>query len=197
MIEPFLRSQLEPVARRRRIWGLSRDLAACWAVAALISLLFYLTRRITGWLPAPILPILAFGALAAALWIWNRSRRWRPDYRQIARDIEQHHPDLHALLLTAVEQQPDSTTGQFNVLQERLIQQAAQESARANWINTISTRQLVLGQAAQLVALVLLLVVLAGLRVQHQEAVTVTQPTRVQVSPGDTTLERGNGLAVL
>ena len=50
--------------------------------------------------------------------------RGRFDYQQLARDIEAEHPELHATLLTAIEQQPDPETGEYNFLQERVINDA-------------------------------------------------------------------------
>src|SRR5437016_5216720 len=133
MIEPFLRAQLEPIVRRRRRWQLSRELTLCWGAAAAISFSFLAVSRLTGRVSPWVIPALAIGALAATLVAWRRTRRVGPDYRQIARQIEQRHPELHALLLTAVEQQPDPSTGQFNFLQQRLIQEAIRESGQTDW----------------------------------------------------------------
>jgi hypothetical protein len=172
-------------------------LAAWWAILVAFGFLFFGIYHATGWISGSILPLLCLSAALGLVFIWKRSHRWTPDYRQIARQIEQHHPELHALLLTAVEQQPDPATGQFNFLQERLLRQVVAESAHANWLETVSTRQLLAGQVLQVAAFVLFVWVLSGLRVRHQEAIALAKPTRVQVTPGDTSLERGNGLAVL
>jgi hypothetical protein len=198
MIEPILRSRLEPLARRRRRWRLSRDLTICWAAAAGLGLVFYLVYRQTAWIPTWILPVISLAALAGTLGAWLRHRRWQPDFRQIAREIEQRHPELHALLLTAVEQQPDRETGRFHFLQERLITQAVQEgAAKTGWMDTVSQGQLLAMHSVQAAAFALLLLALSGLRIQTKEAVALGKPTRVQVTPGDTTIERGNSLAVL
>ena len=119
MIEPFLKSQLEPIARRRRLWLLSRDLAVCWGAAAAVAFAFYLAGRFAGWRPPLLLPAIGIATLLGAFVVWMRSRRSRPDFKQIAREIEQERPELHALLLTAIEQQPDAATGKFNFLQAR------------------------------------------------------------------------------
>lgn len=198
MIEPFLKSQLEPVARRRRLWVLSRQLAVCWMIGAGLAFAFYLMYRSTGWRPAGVLPAILVLTLVGALIVWVRHRRTRPDYRQIARQIEESHPELHALLLTAVEQQPDADTGKFHFLQERLIKEAVVESVRGDWMQTVSTGRLVAGQGAQLAALFLLAAALASLRVSPgQAAAALANPLTVQVTPGDATIERGSGLAVL
>jgi hypothetical protein len=197
MIEPFLRSQLEPVARRQRLWRLSRDLAVCWAAAALIALVFVGVFKLTGWRSPSVLPIIGLATLAGALSVWFRSRKWQPDYRHIARRVEEQHPQLHALLLTAVEQQPDAATGRFNFLQERLIREAIVESMEGRWQESVSTGRLIGIQLAQVLAFILLLTVLTGLRVQAHRAPAIAEATRLNVSPGDALVERGNGLAIL
>src|SRR6266851_2866239 len=104
MIAPFLKSQLEPVAHRQRRWRLQSQLALCWAAAALVGVFLVVLQRLAGSsTPGLILLLGAATAIASAL-IWKRAQKWEPDFRQIARRIEQQHPNLHALLLTAVEQ---------------------------------------------------------------------------------------------
>src|SRR5688572_10503755 len=103
MIERLLQSHLEPVARRHRRLRLWRSLAVCWAVAALGGLLFLwiCTRfNFSRDLALGILAVALGGSLAVTFWY---VRRRRTDYRQIARQLEENHPDLHSLLITAVE----------------------------------------------------------------------------------------------
>jgi hypothetical protein len=194
----FLRARLEPVARRRRHWRLARSLALWWAVVAAIALGVFCIERFTPWRAAWVLPAIGLTAIGGAGLLWMRSHRRLPNYREIARQIETQHPELHALLLTAVEQQPDAKTGKLNFLQERLIQQAITESTHASWEDTVSESQVLGMQLAQVAACVVLLVVLWGLRGSPAARVlAVVKPTRLEVTPGDTSLERGNGLAVL
>ncbi len=153
MIEPLLKSQLEPIARRLRRWRRARALAACWAVAALVGLAVLLGRPLLGdslrWaMPA----LIGLSVLATAI-LWRRIGRWQPDYRSIARQIEQKHPELHALLLTAVEQQPDPASGQLHFLQERVVSEAVAESQRQHWIDTVSDARLFSWRLAQLATL--------------------------------------------
>src|SRR2546422_3833020 len=107
MIEPFLKSQLAPVAERGRRWHLQWQLALCWAVAAITGVALLLLQRAIGLSFPWALPGLLAATLVSSVLIWKRLQTWQPDFRQIARQIEEHHPALHALLLTAVEQQPE------------------------------------------------------------------------------------------
>src|SRR5262245_23562094 len=134
MIEPLLKSRLEPVARRQRGFRRTRALAICWALAALLGLVFILSRPLLGSNCRLALPLLIVASVLATVIVWRRLGRWQPDYRSIARQIEQWHPDLHALLLTAVEQQPDPATGQLNFLQQRVVSEAIAESRTQDWI---------------------------------------------------------------
>src|SRR5712692_2101623 len=196
MIEPLLK--LEPVARRSRKLMRRRGLAYCWRASARVGLGFILLERFVGWGAALVLPVLGAAAGIAAIRTLWRVSQWEPDYRQIARQIEQHHPDLHALLLTAVEQQPDAKTGQLHYLQERVIQDALAEANKRKWIETVSESRLVGMQLAQLAALAALGLVLLNLR--HAPGVlgrlTFTSDRSVQITPGDTSIEKGSGLVV-
>ena len=106
MIEPFLRSQMEPVIRRYRRLLRRRGLAVCWGAGALLGFAFLLLYYLTGWSSALTLPFLGVAIGSATLLTWRRTQKWEPDFQQIARQIEQTHPDLRALVVTAVEQHP-------------------------------------------------------------------------------------------
>src|SRR5574341_1480254 len=106
MIEPLLKTELEPVARRQRRLRFWSGLAICWLGAALAGLVVLLLCFFTG-LPLSIAgPAILLAALGGVFLVWQRSHAWQPDYQAIARHIESDPPELHALLLTSVEQQP-------------------------------------------------------------------------------------------
>src|SRR5947209_5224108 len=197
MIEPFLKSQLEPVARRQRQWRLQWQLALCWGLAAACGFLLIWLERLAGASVPGLMLLLALAAGLGSLLVWRRASNWQPDFRQIARQIEQHHPDLHALLLTAVEQQPDES-GKFNYLQERVIQEAAAQNQKHQWIETISRRRLLALEWMQLCALIALVFALFGLRstarITAQSAKAAAANQQVTVTPGDTSIERGSAL---
>ena len=142
MTESLLKSQLEPVARRQRKWRRMRALALCWSAAALLAFLLLLARPVLGEAFRFAMPVVIGAAAIATALVWRRIGHWQPDYRAIARQIEQKHPELHALLLTAIEQKPDPATGELNFLQERVISEAVAESRKHQWIDTVSTGRL-------------------------------------------------------
>ena len=200
MIAPFLRSQLTPVAQRQRQWRLQSRLAACWAGAALAGFIGIFLQRFAGISLPGLMLLLGTATAVCSLLIWKRTQKWEPDFRQIARQIEQHHPELHALLLTAVEQRPEEATGRFNFLQERVIQEAVNQNQRHQWVETISRRRLMALQWVQLLALVALVVSLLGMRSHSpgaSDAAATSIQQRISVTPGDASIERGSALVVL
>src|SRR5262249_23735969 len=105
-------------------------------------------------------------------------------------------------LLTAIEQRPDPATGTMNFLQERVVADAVSESRRHQheWITSVSGRRLLLARFGQFPALAFL--VFSPLPLPSPATTTGSRrffsSTRtIVVTPGDTTLERGNGLVVL
>ena len=106
MIEEALRRQLEPVVARRRHLSLAWQLSIYWLACGLAGLVLVGADRLLGWRSPLAIWALCAAIATATLWAIHRSRRLRPDYRVIARNIEQEHPDLKALLLAA-----QNTTG--------------------------------------------------------------------------------------
>ena len=195
MITPLLQSALEPIVHRRRA---VRRLGATAAFLGGLAAAALLAR----WLGVPPAKfcLFAFAALFPAAWIITRwADRWEPDYREIARRIEGEFPNLHELLLTAVEQRPDPANGELNVLQLRVIADAVEQSRRQDWVKTVSTGSFALAVAVLLLNMGALLWVLnrsfATARPAAHRATAATED--VTISPGDTTMERGSGLVVL
>src|SRR5689334_18686957 len=143
MITPLLHSILAPVVerqRQRRTFLLAATITGTLAAAAwLLPALGLMSRP-----PFAVLAVLAY----FLGWRLSRSlaRNWEPDYTRIARDIETRHPDLHALLLTAVEQRPDPATGKLHYLQQRVITETAERARREKWIDSVPNAHVFLGQ---------------------------------------------------
>ena len=199
MMDPILQTELEPLARAHRWWLAWRAMAACWLAAALVGLLLLLLRRVTGWPGAWAGPLLAIVALLVGISLAVRAWGTNPNYRAIARRLEYEQPELHALLLTAVEQQANPATGEFNYLQHRVVSQALERNQQQPWGRSLFNR-VVAAQCVHWVAFAALLGVLIGLRqarTPRSYAAGVPAAFGVYVSPGDTNIERGSGLVVL
>ena len=197
MIADLLKSRLEPVRRRQRRWRLGVALTLCWTGGVLLGLGLLGWRQVTGWTFNLAAQSVAAVALLAAMILWRRLGREEPDWAELASRIEKAHPELQALLLTAVEQQPDARTGQFNYFQDRLLREALAKALEGHWAGTVSSRRLAgifLAHAAALAAFAL---VLTHLLSTSTGAARAEYAKGVSVSPGDTVIEQGSGLVVL
>lgn len=199
MIEPVLQFQLEPVARRLRRLRLLHAFKWFWAGAALAGTAAVIIGRLLEIPPSFLIVAVLVLAGVAALLIHSRLTSWTPNYRQIARDIEARHPELHALLLTAVEQKPDGS-GNLNFLQQRVVDEASEEVRKHRFIDTVSVDQLARAESASFAMLLLFLLSVAMTAVlmpDRARTTVVAADDRVSVTPGDVTIERGSGLVVL
>ncbi len=198
MIDRLLQQHLEPIARDYHSWHLWRGLARCWSAMALVGLGLILLHRFTGWWAAWVFPLFVLVTVVWVVWLRQHWRRNKPDCRAIARQIEAENPKLHSLLLTAVEQQPDSGTSGLNYLQQRVIHEALEHNRNRPWGTRVFERTF-FAQCAQWLALVVFAGVLLGLRIGTPAGRAFFQALNegVRVTPGDTSIERGSGLVVL
>ena len=203
MTELLLRSELAPLAEQQRRLRLRQRLALCWGGATVLGL-GLLGFRYAGAISTTGLGIgLALAAVACAFFIRSRVASQQPDFRQIARDIEQRHPDLHTVLLTAVEQGRDPQSGRLNYLQERVITGALMEIKKREQLAAVEPRHLFLAQAAHLTALAAFVLVLFNtIEFKRNGPSSTAAPlakvdNRITVTPGDASVERGTPLVVL
>jgi len=203
MIEEALRRQLEPVVDRRRRLSLAWRLSIYWLACGLVGLALIGADRLLGWRAPSALAGLGLLAVGATLWAIYRSRRLRPDYRAIARNIEQQHPDLKALLLAAVEQKPEGPDGQFGYLQQQVLLQAVSHATDHDWVQSVSTGRLALANLSRLLALILLVCVLLSLLPSRSRPGTPAGAGllhggyAIVVTPGDTEVEKGSPVVIL
>ncbi len=198
MIDHLLRIHLAPVARDHRRGELLCAWARGWLGAAGAVLLLLFVHRSTGW-TSPWLFLSLFVALSIwTLVTWRRSKRAPLDFSVIARNLEAENPKLHALLLTAVEQQPDGITHELSYLQDRVIREALAEDRRGAW-RTRAAQKLRRAQLGSAAALVVLAVALLKLYQAAPPPIAILHlmGREVTVTPGDATVEKGSRLVVL
>ncbi len=202
MTDRLLKAHLEPLARDSQRWQLWRGLAVCWVVIGLAAQPAILLQHFAGWYSPLTFFALIFAAAVSAVIVAWRYRARPLDYQALARQIERENPQLHALLLTAVEQQPLSPTGELNYLQQRVVLDALLQYRQSAWGERIARRySIALGQ--QWAGLGFLFIALFALR-PHFTFTHVSElwagadrSNGVSVTPGDTSLERGSALVVL
>ncbi len=199
MIDRLLKTHLEPIARAHRRWRLLRALTFGWLAAAGVGLIFVLAHHSAGEISSWPFVLLLFAVLAWTLVVWWRNRRSELDYNLIARNIEQENPQLHAILLTAVEQQPDPATGQLNYLQSRVIREALAQDQQSNWRRR-EMKRLRLARLSSVGSFAVLVIIFAMLyHAAPPRMANLMRMTRneISITPGDTSIEKGTSLVVL
>ena len=198
MNDDFLKSRLQRVARRYQWVAMWRSLAVCWAAATLAAVAVVFLQRTTGQTWPLALPALVVLAVIAALVLVIKNFSGTPDLRWIAAKIEAKHPELNGVLLTAIQQQldPKQETG---YLQYRVVQEATSRSQQQDWRQVVPGSRFLVGQLVHVIALGCFLYALSGLRVAriHGETPKWVGSDGVSVTPGDTSIERGDSLVVL
>lgn len=203
MIEQALRRQLQPIIRRHQRVHLATRLALCWLAAGLAAQVLIGIDWLLGWRSPWAAGILGLATLAATTVIIVRSRRFEPDYRVVARNIEQHHPDLRALLLAAVEQKPQGPDGQLGYLQTQVLREALAHASDHDWLHSISTSRIVLADIGRFAALLFVLIALSqtlppiSFVRRGNTGGLLTRADTVNVTPGDTAVEAGTPVVIL
>jgi len=206
-----LKRILYPIVKRQQQWRTWNMFLLWWGIVAITSG-FILVRSQAGhafpdWTPFGLAALLMSGTFVI-LWVNTSSGRF--DYQQLARDIEEQHPELHATLLTAIEQQPDPKTGQFNFLQQRVLDEARAAYEASQFCRMIPKSRLFalkLGLTLLLAATCLCLGKIyalpkdpdKGAQAQNEKTETeqITEAQLNKVEPGNTEVERGTPLAIL
>ena len=206
-----LKRILYPIVKRQQQWRTWNMFLFWWGAMAITSG-FILIRSQAGhafplWTPYGLTALLMAGTFVI-LWINTSSGRF--DYQQLARDIEQQHPELHATLLTAIEQQPDPKTGQFNFLQQRVLDEAQSAYENSQFCRMIPKSRLLGLKLSLTILLGATCLCLGkiyalpknpdkGAQAQNEKA----EPEKIaeaqlnKVEPGNTEVERGTPLAIL
>ena len=202
MTEILLKRELEPLARQQQRYKLLFALAICWTAVAAIAFLIFLASRY--FLPlAPSMLLIGVGVIAViGAFVTSRIvNRSAPDYRNIARQIETSKPEMHTLLLTAVEQERDEK-GRLGYLQERLLGQALTAIRQEQNLTAVPKNRMLFAGMVHLIALAALIAVLFAVpRVPSMQGSILAglnkSSGKVTVTPGDANIERGSALVIL
>jgi len=203
MIEQALRKRLQPMVNRRRRLYLAWRLSVYWFVSALVVIGLIGADWLWGWKSSAANWAMCVSTVLATAFALYQSFRIGPDYKAVARYIEQRHPDLRALLLTAIEQEPEESDGQFGYLQERVIGEAVRHAVQHDWLRSISSRRLLSAEIGGLAALLLLIGAVSQLLPPvptlfgTDRNVLARRDYQITVSPGDTQVEAGSPVVIL
>ncbi len=203
MIEKALRNRLRPIVNRRRRLHLALRLSAYWLVSGLIGVGLIGADWLWGWnSPIANWALLISTALATVIALY-KFNHMHPDYRAVARHIERQNPDMQALLLTAIEQKPKGLGSQLGYLQERVIGEALRHAAQHDWMQSVSSKSLLLAHFGGIAALSIIIIILLQLLPSTPSLFTIERGLltgnnyNITVSPGDTTVELGTAVIIL
>jgi hypothetical protein len=197
-------AEVREALRRARFY---RHLAAVFAIGILVRGSFLIAAIYGYHVPRHIdrLSMLGWSFLVLIAWLRGRRNIWSD--REIARVIEQKHPSLDSLLLTAIEHEPD-TDEPAGFLHERLIDHALARAATQNWPVTVANKPFTRAFAAASVAVAAFLTLELIHRihetnhkskiVNHKSEPSSTAPTEFKaiLTPGDAEVERGSRLII-
>jgi len=203
----ILEARIAEVREALRLARLMRHLAVVFALGVVVrgGLLlatlngFPVSKRLDHW---SMLGLIVLGLIA---WIKGRRNIWSD--RDIARVIEQKHPSLNALLLTAIEHEPEAEKS-AGFLHERLIDRALAHAATQNWPVTVANKPYTRAAVGAVIAIIAFLATDVALRLQSRRGSKAeivkaqteeeAKPTEFQatLTPGDAELERGSRLII-
>jgi hypothetical protein len=194
--EFLLGHRLERVTAQLRAARFHRASLIIWSTTTLLAAaLVFAQRHLNSFAPyaAPLLAVIFCSAAALAAWIgWRDST----DISTAARYLGRRFPELDSPLQAAVEQQPDDS-GDFHFLQRRVIDDALRHGETHDWISPLrrSARWLLL---AHLLSLIAALAVSAIVIREHRPAAarSTVSHGELEISPGDTEVERGSTVVV-
>jgi hypothetical protein len=198
MKSEYLRNQLCSLQRRQLWLGLGWKLAACWGAAAVVGVLAIWLQGELSWSSALLVPGLAGVAAMLVTAVAMHHYQTSPDARAMAQRVEKTFPDLKGVLLTAVQQ--DVPAGREpNFLQQRVLEEAASHGERHDWRRIVPGTHLVAAHGLQFAALACFALVLANVRQAPRSnfGTAWSNVDGIEVSPGDTKIEKGEALVVL
>jgi hypothetical protein len=202
MMSGQLRLVLEGVARRVREVRLWNSLALCWLAWALVLTVLGLA----GVRSVVILSGVIMLALCSCFMCVILARRTGRDLRGVARRIEAANPDLDAVLLTAVEAGLPGSSEPLGFLRETVLARALEHHNSNDWLRVVPQQALHRARLANLTTLCglaavsIILVARGGTDRSTDLAATAPDLARasdVEVTPGDTDLEKGSSLVVV
>ena len=202
MIERVLRNHLQPLVQRRQRLHTARRLAVCWMACAGLGLILLGIDWLWAWHSPWAVGGWGVVTVVASAWTWYRAYQFRPDYQAMARTIEKQHPEARALILAAVEQEPQGLGGQLGYLQKGVIKEAVIHATCHDWERGVPTWRLIAANLVRICALLLLLGTLSQMLPSLsvlppvERGVLTRQGFDVTVTPGDTSVESGAPVVV-
>lgn len=197
-MEPLLQLKMLALANRERRFRLWLT-AGTWMASVAFTgfVLFLLSRKLgldNGWLAGAVAGVAVVG------WLIQRSRSATPvDWHALALRIERAHPELDGRLLTLVRKPPGSASPN-SYFDQTLLKEVLAHAETRDWRKILPSRRFWMARAAHGLALLLVGVVCVGLWPQQRRVTHYASQYPLwglNVSPGDTAVEKGAPLIVI
>jgi len=203
MIEKALQKLLQPIVNRRRLLHLAWRLSVYWSISGLIGIGLIGAGWLWGWRSPVANWALCISTVLVTILALYKFHRMQPDYRAVARNIERQYPDIQALLLAAIEQEPELPDDQLGYLQKQVIDEALRHATKHNWLESVSSKRLLLAKCGGIAALLFIILALSQLLPSAPFLFTVDRGVlsrrsyHITVSPGDVSVESGTPVVIL
>ncbi|MEC5126717.1 hypothetical protein VSU19_08155 [Verrucomicrobiales bacterium BCK34] len=208
MIEKLIQTTLEPVIEAEKRLKQRRVRIVMLSIGAVALGIFTLLASRYNWWSLPTIFGVLGSLFAITLIALYRVKKNTLNARQIARKIEENHPDLRSALLAAMDQKP-GPDGELSYLQKRLLGEVSEHATANQWVKKVSGKKLGWALVGQLAALAAFFV-MAQLLIENTPENDPFDPIAgttgpetpetpefsVNVTPGSIEIERGSRLVV-
>lgn len=200
MPNDIINAALEPAVKSYWQQQLRKKTTILWTVLGIMGLLYAWGRNSFGWQHDQALPIYVGIFVFSTLFLWVRHQISKESVRSVARKIEQEHPKLQASLITALDQLPDPESGDYHILQTRVIREALENNLKEPWDHPIHIQVFLTGimRFASLLIVgfaAFLLTKQAPVKTAQDGTLPVFQG-ELKVEPGNQEMERGNAVVI-
>ncbi len=195
----IITAALEPIVKCHRQQQIRKKITLLWTALGALGLIYAWLKQVLGWDHPNGLGIFVGLWLVGTIVVWLRHRMTQVSLRSVARKIEQDHPKLEAALITALDQQPDPNSGEYHLLQTRVIREALENNLKEPWDQPFHI-QLFFAGVFRFASLLVVALAAFFLSKPIDPAKKGNKPSvfrgKLAVEPGNTELERGDAVVI-
>ncbi|MDF1814509.1 MAG: hypothetical protein P1V20_20045, partial [Verrucomicrobiales bacterium] len=209
MTHQVLSNCLRPVIDAETRWRKRRLVTFGLVAGTLVMITLVIIARTTGWWSSPLALLTVIGTVLAvtAGWIWLSKKEI--DLKTLSKQVEAEHPDLNALLLTAMDMDL-GPEGRLGYLQSQVLSKVTEHAIKNRWVRKVSSAKLIRSGWYMIGAVTAFLLgfwmlvgqipALSPADIATEEIpgqkITSIAKIKVGVTPGDIEVEKGSRVVV-